>query len=54
MFIYNKNDHKIQRLGGAFEADFAGGENLNKLIFTSSDDWRVARKKGGGGVGSLN
>ena len=25
------------------------GENLNKLIFTSSDGWRVARKRGGGG-----
>ena len=23
--LYNKNDHKIQRLGGAFEADFAPG-----------------------------
>ena len=35
--LYNKNDHKIQRQGGAFEADFA----LGARIFKSS---------GGGGV----
>ena len=51
--LYNKNDHKIQRLG-IWSRFCSGGENLNKLIFTSSDDRRVARKRGGGGVGSLN